>query len=77
MPFPTSVVEAAWARAKGKCECTRTTHNHSVPHGKQLVWDNRGREGRGAWEAHHKIRGGPDTLSNCQILCWGCHKQTL
>jgi len=77
MAFPDSVVQQAWQRAGGRCECTRITHNHGVPCNKQLVWDNRGREGRGAWEAHHRTTGGPDTLSNCEILCWDCHKLTL
>ena len=44
---------------------------------KQLVWANRGRTGRGAWEAHHRVRDGPDTLSNCEILCWDCHSRTM
>jgi 5-methylcytosine-specific restriction endonuclease McrA len=37
---------------------------------------NRGREGRGAWEAHHVNANGEDILSNCEILCWDCHKNT-
>ena len=26
--FPKSVLEAAWERAKGRCECRRKTHDH-------------------------------------------------
>jgi len=45
---------------------------------KELLWENRGREaGRGAWEAHHRRSEGGDSLSNCEILCWVCHKATL
>lgn len=80
MPFPDDVVSAAWKRAGGKCECARTTHGHYATCGKTLTWANRGREGVGAWEAHHKTAdasGGPDTLSNCEILCWDCHSKTL
>lgn len=77
MAFPDSVVQQAWQRAGGRCECTRITHGHGARCNKQLVWANRGREGRGAWEAHHRRKGGPDTLSNCEILCWDCHKRTL
>ena len=78
MAFPASVVEAAWRRVKGHCECRRRTHDHLyVRCNKQLVWANRGREGRGAWEAHHINSNGPDTLLNCEILCWGCHKKTF
>lgn len=79
MAFPASVVEAAWRRAGGHCECRRSTHGHLyVRCNKQLVWANRGREDRGAWEAHHINSNGPDTLSNCEILCWQpCHKATF
>jgi hypothetical protein len=54
MAFSETTVEQAWKRAGGKCECRRKRHNHNygVCH-KTLVWGNRGREGRGAWEAHH------------------------
>lgn len=77
MPFSEETVQRAWKRAGGRCECRRRSHNHSygVCH-KQLVWANRGREGRGSWEAHHINSNGGDGLSNCEILCWDCHKRT-
>jgi len=79
MAFSDETVKQAWQRAGGKCECRRTTHDHSyVRCNKELVWENRGREtGRGAWEAHHISASGGDTLSNCEILCWDCHKKTF
>lgn len=78
MAFSEEIVSQAWKQAEGKCQCRRTSHSHSyVRCSKDLVWENRGREGRGAWEAHHITVGGPDTLSNCEILCWECHKLTL
>jgi hypothetical protein len=77
MSFPESEVLKAWQRAGGCCECERTTHtNHKGKCSKTLSWANRGREGWGAWEAHHRVAGGPDVASNCEILCWDCHKQT-
>lgn len=76
MVFPDSVVKQAFDRAGGRCECNRTGHDHTGRCNKQLVWENRGREGRGAWEAHHRVADGPDTLSNCEILCWDCHMKT-
>lgn len=69
MAFSSSVLETAWKKASGQCERC----------GKQLVWDNRGREGRGRWEAHHKTSvaaDGSDSLSNCEILCFDCHVGT-
>jgi hypothetical protein len=78
MPFSDAVVSQAWDRAGGRCECRRTSHNHPYTRcNKQLVRANRGREGRGAWEAHHRNSAGGDTLSNCEILCWECHRKTL
>jgi len=78
MTFPDSVIEDAWERAGDRCECRRRTHGHRyVRCPKKLVFANRGRDGRGAWEAHHLNSNGPDTLSNCQILCWPCHSMTF
>jgi len=77
MAFSDDVVGQAWSRAGGRCECRRTTHGHTGRCNKELVWANRGREGRGAWEAHHISSSGGDTLSNCEILCWDCHTRTF
>ncbi len=77
MAFPESVIDQAWERSGGVCECWRTSHGHASPHGKQLVKGNPGREGPGAWEAHHTDSKGLDILSNCEILCWDCHEKTL
>jgi len=78
MAFPDSVVEDAWKRAGGRCECRRHSHKHPyVRCNKELVWENRGRDGRGKWEAHHRSTTRGDTLSNCEILCWDCHSRTF
>ena len=78
MAFSDETVKKAWNRAKEKCECRRKKHGHPyVRCSKQLVFASRGRGGRGAWEAHHTSATGGDGLSNCEILCWNCHKQTL
>jgi hypothetical protein len=78
MPFPESVVEYAWSRSRGRCECRRVSHGHdNVRCNKILMWRNRGLEGIGAWEAHHKSISGGDGLSNCEILCWDCHSKTI
>lgn len=79
MAFSEDVVDRAWNRSGGRCECRRKTHNH--PYGRcpqRLSKGSRGREsGRGAWETHHRVSGGSDGLSNCEILCWACHKKTM
>ncbi len=76
MTFPDSVVQQAWDRAGGRCECRRTGHGHTGRCNRELRWNSRGKETAYGWEAHHVTAGGPDTLSNCEILCQDCHKKT-
>ena len=76
MAFPKSVIDQAWVNAGGTCECTRIRHEHEGRCDKDLFKAARGKETPLGWEAHHKTAGGPDTLSNCEILCQDCHKQT-
>ena len=75
MPFPDEVVREAWERAKGQCQCDKISHakHYGEPCPNKLVWENRGSEDEGGWEAHHvSAMGGGDTLMNCEILCWTC-----
>jgi len=74
--FTLTVVQDAWQRAGGSCECRRLTCGHIGRCHKQLGWQSRGLETELGWEAHHINRNGPDTLSNCEILCQRCHKNT-
>ena len=80
MAFTENTLKLAWKRANGKCECKRSICGHGYRCSKQLVWSNRGNDSaRGGWEAHHIVSvraGGSDALSNCQILCTECHKNT-
>ena len=78
--FPNEVIEKAWRRSTAQCECTR---NHYWHKGRRCIqtlnWNDRGKENPTGWEAHHKVSqasGGSDTLSNCEILCQKCHKET-
>lgn len=82
MVFSDQDVEKAWENAEGKCECKRLSHAamHGPRCNKKLDWNQRGRVGKGAWEAHHKtglVRRGSNSSSNCEILCWECHKETF
>lgn len=76
MTFSDSIVQQAWQRAGGKCECERTSCGHTGKCSKQLTQGFQGWELAGGWEAHHITAGGQDTLSNCEILCQPCHKNT-
>lgn len=77
MAFSNSVVNDAWERSGGKCECKRTSHPHGQKRcNKSLSKASRGLDTSMGWEAHHIVAGGADTLSNCEILCQDCHKRT-
>lgn len=82
MAFSNAVIQAAWNRSGGRCECTRKTCGHAGnPRCVRILnWYARGNDyAPGGWEAHHKVAvasGGSDTLSNCEILCISCHKKT-
>ena len=80
MAFSDSVVQQAWQRSGGCCECVRSTHGHAGRCDVRLIWGARGNDKvLGGWEAHHKTSveaGGSDALSNCEILCIPCHEKT-
>ena len=76
--FSDAVVEYAWARSGGKCECERVTHGHTGRCNKALLSSFRGDWNNSyGWEAHSK--SGLYLLpSDCEILCWNpCYKSTL
>jgi len=78
MVFSEKVIEQASNRAKGKCECQKLNHKHPTGKcGKELVFTNRNREGRGRWEARPISKTFGDTIYNCEILCADCYKLTL
>jgi 5-methylcytosine-specific restriction endonuclease McrA len=78
MAFSDSVVNDAFVRSGGQCECTRLCLEHALkgrcprrlaPFGRLF----------GLWQAHHIVSqeaGGADSLSNCQLLCTECHQKT-
>jgi len=74
--FSDAVIQAAWRRCGGQCECKRISHNHGYRCPQKLNWNLRGSELPGGWEAHHVNSNGDGSLSNCEILCQWCHKHT-
>lgn len=80
MSFNIETVREAWKRAGGRCECERKNCGHIGKCNKELHWDQRGNDNsQYGWEAHHKVSqaaGGADSVSNCEILCCKCHKNT-
>lgn len=76
MAFSEEVLEQAWQRSGGKCECQSPTHDHGFLACDELLeWLNRSGPGMGAWEARHIVKvenGGDDSLDNCEIRCLAC-----
>jgi len=78
MAFSEGIVEQAWTRSDGYCECTRTTHGHVGRCRKILLKGSRGNRGSTyCWEAHSISGLHMDSVSDCQILCCNCHYETF
>jgi 5-methylcytosine-specific restriction endonuclease McrA len=79
MSFSDSVIEQAWKRSEGRCECDRASHGHGLRCDHPIAYHARGMETDIGWEAHHNLavaEGGSDNLGNCQLLCQSCLKKT-
>lgn len=70
VPFPKSVVQRAFRRIGGLCECIE---NHKKCANK-LVWNRRSFKGPGGWEVKPVDYNGLPSLENCQIFCTRCFK---
>jgi hypothetical protein len=71
MAFSDAVKTQAFARSRGRCECTRKAHPHTTRCNKSLT--------RATAQFHHVYAeglGGSDGLANCEVLCLTCHKAT-
>ena len=77
--FSDKLVEEAWARSGGLCECHYATHGHQSRCRKTLLKAYRGdRYSFFGWEAHSKSGMHMDLLSDCEILCWDpCYIEIL
>lgn len=79
MSFSEKTIQEAWDRSSGKCECKRDSCKHTGRCNKELLQKSQGSESEYGWEAHHisaDSADGSDGLSNCEILCQECHKNT-
>jgi hypothetical protein len=80
MPFSDEVIQQAWHIAGGRCQCRCSSHAHRGLCDKQLCVQDHGREAPVGWEAHHFVpeaQGGGDSLFNCRVYCWRCHKASF
>lgn len=74
-PFPTLIVNEAWARAGGCCECECDGHGHDGERcGQRGIMPMQGGPNKGGWEAIAKDPEGELVLDNCLIVCSSCFK---
>jgi hypothetical protein len=67
--FENRFIEESWERTRGKCMIC----------GKRLIWENREKKGaKGAWKVGPICDPSSKgyVLSNCEIDCLNCYKQT-
>jgi hypothetical protein len=75
MTFSDEIVERAWKRSGGICECTRGNHGHGGRCKQQLIKDLRDdKSSQNGWEAHSISGQYRNLASDCEILCWECSK---
>ena len=68
--FSEDIIEQAWARARGICECEHEGHGHLGQCGKTLLKSFRGDKfSYFGWEANSKSGHHKDELTDCEIMC--------
>ena len=76
MTFSDEIVERAWKRSGGICECTRTNHTHSGVCKQQLDKSQRGnKDNPHGWQVHSISGFYKDIASDCEIICLICYHQ--
>ncbi|WP_353713930.1 hypothetical protein [Dehalogenimonas sp. 4OHTPN] len=72
--FSYVVVQQAWTRSSGRCECARGSHQHPGRCNRLLIWERRTGESKpGAWVAESKSGQFRPDASDCEIVCWQCY----
>ena len=71
-------IEKAFIRSGGKCECRSWNHSHNVVRcGQELILEQRGKQGKGRWEAHCINPKFSESAYSYEILCADCYKRVL
>ena len=76
MAFSQEVLDQAFARSGGRCECKRDHAGQQAHHRGSNCPRGFARFGP-YWEPHHikpLDAGGDDSLTNCEVLCFLCHR---
>jgi len=72
--FADAVIDEAWRRAEGRCECGVLGHRHLAGCRKLLLRASRDRETPMGWVADVVDPQGRAVPGNCRILCCDCHR---
>ena len=78
MKFPEDIVEKAWERANGYCECTQILHEHDGRCNRVLLDNKRGDKVHSfGWQAYSISGRYFNSVSDCKILCWDCYLKSF
>lgn len=69
-----AVLQGAWRRAGGRCECTQSGHGHEGRCNADLNWGLRGSSMDGGWDSLTRT-GATDSLANITIVCMDCKRK--
>jgi len=72
--FSNSDIRAAFYRSDGECECMKNNHKHSGRCNSLNIYNMKGMEIPGGWEACQIAAEKPLEASNCRIICFDCYK---
>ena len=76
-PSLENIVEKAWTRSGGRCECTRENHWHCGRCNGILIKNFRGEsDNTYGWEVYSK-NGSIKEPSDCEIYCIKCYSATV
>ena len=77
--FSEYLIERAWKRSGGECECEKEAHGHVGRCNKMLMLSYRSDHSSAyGWEAHSISGQYLDEMSDIEILCWDpCYKMIL
>jgi hypothetical protein len=72
----TEVFEKIWQRSGGKCECARTSHNHSyIRCNKKLIIESQDKPVAGGWKLYQHFAYGGNDMNAYAVYCWECYQK--
>lgn len=75
MPFSNEIVDGAWKRSGGKCECTRPRHGHTGRCNQPLQATAKADMASSyGWKVNSVSGVYKNLLADCEILCIKCFK---